>query len=117
MDRVLALGDTVFDPVKPHVHGFGPALFYCVIDNAQGTGVVGLQWGGVLWMANFGECNLKGGGNFGVIKQCAGFSLCCRGKDWFHDGAVDVDCSIHGRWHGCWLWWQQAASTGARFHD
>jgi hypothetical protein len=34
MDLVLALVDLIFDPVKTHVHGFGTALFYCVIDDS-----------------------------------------------------------------------------------
>ena len=33
MDDVLVLGDAVFDPIKPHVHGFGLALLDGVIDH------------------------------------------------------------------------------------
>jgi hypothetical protein len=44
----LALADTVADPVKAHVNGFGSFLFDSVIGNTGGGAVVGLDWGGGL---------------------------------------------------------------------
>ena len=44
----LALADTVADPVKAHVIGFGSFLFDSVIGDTGGGAVVRLDWGGGL---------------------------------------------------------------------
>ena len=48
MDYELALLDSVSNPVKAHVNGFGPFLFDSVIGDTFGTGVVGLNGSGWL---------------------------------------------------------------------
>jgi hypothetical protein len=50
IDKELVLADTVFDPVKTHVDGFGYFLFDCVVCKSGHSGVVGLHgcgWSGV----------------------------------------------------------------------
>ena len=50
MDDELLLLHPVAYPIESHVNGFGPALFDDVIDDASGTGVVGLDGCRRLWM-------------------------------------------------------------------
>jgi hypothetical protein len=47
----LALADTVADPAKAHVNGFGSFLFDSVIGDTGGGAVVRLDWGGGLGVA------------------------------------------------------------------
>jgi len=49
-DVKLALAGMIMQPVKPHVDGFGPFLFDCVIEYASCHAVVSLQGGGWLWV-------------------------------------------------------------------
>ena len=46
----LPLFDTIFDPVKTHIHGFGSSLFHGAVCDAGGTGVVCLDGSGGLWV-------------------------------------------------------------------
>ena len=56
VDFEFALVDTVLDPVKSHVHGFGAFDFGGVVGEAFGGGVVGDESGGAgLHMAELGE--------------------------------------------------------------
>jgi hypothetical protein len=55
IDDELVLTDTVFDPVKAHVDGFGPFLFYGVFCKAGRSGVISLHGCGWLGVANFVE--------------------------------------------------------------
>ncbi len=50
-DVILALVDTITDPIELHVNGLGPFLFDVVIGNAGGSGVVSLNRGGRLGMS------------------------------------------------------------------
>ena len=47
----LVLADAISHPVEAHIHGFGSFLFDCVIDDAVGTRVVGLNGCGRLIVA------------------------------------------------------------------
>ena len=51
----LALFDSITDPVKTHIHSFGSLLFYGVVDDAEGSGVISLDWCGWLGMVHFFE--------------------------------------------------------------
>jgi hypothetical protein len=62
----LALFDSVTHPVKTHVHSFGVLLLNGVVDNAKGSGVVGLDGCGGLWMAHFFEGSAEWDSFFGV---------------------------------------------------
>ena len=71
----LALGNAVFHPIKPHVHGIGPALFDGVGEDADSALVVELEWCGALGVAHFGECGSHGNGIFGIDEAGAGFGF------------------------------------------
>ena len=50
----LALLHTVSNPVESHIHGLGALGLDCVVGDAFGCGIVGLDWSGaVLRMAHF----------------------------------------------------------------
>ena len=51
----LALLDSVFEPIVPHVHCFGLILFARVVGDAGGCGIVHLEWCGRLRVPKFGE--------------------------------------------------------------
>ncbi len=97
VDKELALGDAVSDPVEAHVDGFGAALFDGVVGNARGTGVVGLDGSGWLWMSHPGESGPEPGTIFGVVEEGAKFSFGGRGDNSFDDGAVDMNGTIERR--------------------
>ena len=60
------------NPVKSHIHTFGSLLLYCIVDNAFGAFVVGLDWGGVLRVAHFDQrCAGGTGGSWPFMKQAA----------------------------------------------
>ena len=53
IDMELALSVTIANPIKTHIHSFGPFLFDSVVGNATGGAVVrdnGCWW---LWMTQF----------------------------------------------------------------
>jgi hypothetical protein len=64
----LALLDSVRHPVKMHVHGFGALLFYSVVNNAKGKGVVCLDGvvGCGLWVIQFFKGSVEWDCFFGV---------------------------------------------------
>ena len=51
VDQKFSLVNAVADPVEMHVDGLGAALFDCLVYDAGGAGVVGLNRGGRLRMA------------------------------------------------------------------
>ena len=75
VDEKLALVDTVSDPIKAHVDGFRAALLDGVVGNPSGTGIVCLDWSGVLWVAHAFESGTKHGAIFGIVKQGAQLSF------------------------------------------
>ena len=44
IDMELALPDTIANPIKRHVHGFGPFLFYSVVGDTTCRAVVHDNW-------------------------------------------------------------------------
>ena len=53
VDIELALLDPVLQPVESHVDGLGAFLFNGVCQDTMACGIVGLEWCGWLWMAEF----------------------------------------------------------------
>ena len=51
VNEELVLSNAVFEPVPPHVHGFGPLLFHGAIGKPFRSSVVDLHWGGWLGMS------------------------------------------------------------------
>ena len=55
MNDKVAEADSVADPIKSHVNGFGAFLFDCVVDNPLSACIVGLYGGSWLRVAQFVE--------------------------------------------------------------
>ena len=79
MDNELLLADTVADPIEAHVNGFGATLLDCVVDDAGGASIVGLDWGRWLRMAHVVERGAEPCGILGVVKEGAHFGFSGRG--------------------------------------
>ena len=77
----LALADTVTNPVKAHVNCFGSFLFDCVVDDAFGTSVVGLDRSGGLFVAEELQCVADHAGILGVVEEGSDFCFGGRGHD------------------------------------
>jgi hypothetical protein len=52
IDMELTLFNSVFDPIKMHVHSACESLFNCVIIVAHDNGIVSLKWCWWLWMSH-----------------------------------------------------------------
>ena len=96
----LPLSYTVADPIKSHVNCFGSFLFHCVVDYALGTGIVCLDGGCWLWVAQENEALSEGASVLCVVKKSAYLRFGGGCHDVVHDGAVYVDGSIEGCWWG-----------------
>ena len=81
LDTILALVDSVPDPIKAHVHGFGPGLLYGVIGDPVGSGVVSDELCRSLWPAEFCECGANRDSMFAVDEETPEFSFGGRGDD------------------------------------
>ena len=105
-DMEITLARAVADPVKAHVNCFGAALFDGVIDNATGSIVVSLEWGGRLRVAQLLQGNANGANGLGVEEKGTQFSLGGTGDNLTHDltqdmhGAVVRRCRISGSGRG-----------------
>ena len=52
MNDKLALFDSILDPIKAHIHGFGATLLDSIVHDASGAGVVRLNERWWLFMAH-----------------------------------------------------------------
>ena len=75
MDNELALANTVADTVKAHVNGFGSLLFNGVVDDTFGGGVVSLDGGRWLGVAEFFKSGVDRGGILGVVEEGTNFGF------------------------------------------
>ena len=82
----LELHDAIAEPVESHVHGIRALGGDGVVDHAEGRGVVGLDRGGGLRVAHFGECVPGGDRRAAIYIEGADFGL--RGGR--HDGLDDL---------------------------
>ena len=92
----LALLYTVSEPVETHVDCLGAFLFDCVIKDAHGAFIVGLEGCGRLGMAQVAERLSDGAGVLGVQESRSNLSFCSRAKDVFHDGGYHMNRAIAG---------------------
>ena len=69
MDKELALGDAVSDPVESHVNCLGSSLFHRVQGETHGHFVVGLDRCGWLGVSHFGEGCSDGTGLSRIVAQ------------------------------------------------
>jgi hypothetical protein len=97
VDKELAFGDAVFDPVEAHVNGFGATLFDSVVGYAGSTGIVSLDGSGWLGMAHLGEGGAEPGTIFGIVEEGAKFGFGGGGHNSLDDGAGDVNGAIERR--------------------
>jgi hypothetical protein len=67
----MTLLDTVTDPIKTHIHGFGTALFYGVVADAGSACIIGLDGGRWLWVAHVSKSGAEHGCLFAVVEECA----------------------------------------------
>jgi hypothetical protein len=98
MNYKLALLDSVADPVKSHVNGFGATLFDCLIGDASGACIVGLDGCGSLRMSHFLKCNTERDTVASVLEDGAEFCFGGVCHDVSHDGADGVDGAV--------IWWR-----------
>ena len=73
----LFLGNAVFEPMIPHVEGFGTFHADLGFENVMCGGVVGLERraGGGLGMPHFLECSDDGDGFLSSDEEAAGFGF------------------------------------------
>ena len=94
VDKELALGNPIVDPVELHVHGLGPALFAGVIGNGVGRGVVSCSGGRRLWVAHAVEDLPDGDTLLEIEEERREFCLGCRGENVLGDGGDVQDGTI-----------------------
>ena len=98
----LALADSVANPVKTHVHGFGALLFDGIVGDASGGAVVGDDDGRWLLVAEFLKTSTDGTGFLGIVEEASKFGF-GGGRDDFAEnlardmnGAVDFGTRVGG---------------------
>jgi len=103
VDNELALANTVADPVKTHVHGFGAFLFDGVVGDARSSAVVsdnGSRW---LGMSKFFKSDALGDGLFSVVVEASHFGFGSTGENFFKNFAGDIDGAVEWWLIGGWL--------------
>jgi hypothetical protein len=83
VDDKVALCHSIPDPVKSHVNGFGAALFDGAISNACGTGIIGLNGGRRLRVAEIMEGSTERSSLFAIVKKGTKFGFSGRGDNNF----------------------------------
>ena len=73
-------------------------MFDSVIDNANGSSVVNVNWYWGLWVPKFVQGNTKEFGFLGIEEEGSQFGFSGRCSDKFEDGASHVDCAIQFDW-------------------
>ena len=73
----LSLFYYVYNPIEPHVHGFGNFLLDGLIGYSYRCGVVHLYGSGRLWPVHFNHSGAYGYCLFSVKKKGTQFCLCC----------------------------------------
>ena len=68
VDEEMALADTIAYPIEAHIHGFGASLFDCVVANAGGACIVGLDGSGWLWVSHVVEDCSEHGSLLSVVE-------------------------------------------------
>jgi hypothetical protein len=104
MNYELPLLDSVADPVKAHVYGFGATLFDFFIGDASGACIVGLDGCFGLRMSHFFEYNAERDTVASVLEYRAEF--CFGGGCHYvpHDGSSCVECAV--------VWWRCGGGAG-----
>ena len=90
----MTLTDTVADPVKTHVNGFGAVELDRVVGYADGAGVVAEDDGGWLGVAEGDGDGTQPFADAGEHVQAGVFTFCNGSNDDVDDAAVYVDGSV-----------------------
>ena len=98
IDLELSLADTVTDPIKAHIHGFGSFLLDGLVGNPVANFVVSGHGGRSLRMPELGEGDALGYRVLAIDEEAGEFAFSHAGKDGFEDLAGDADSSIERRW-------------------
>ena len=94
----------VLDPVKAHVFGFRPFLFDGVVCKTFGGGVIYIDGGGQLGMAEFGKGGMNGDSLLAVEEGISDFGFCGGRHNVAHDLGDGMDGAVEG--------WTGVGSTG-----
>lgn len=90
LDFELILEDAVFDPVEPHVHGFGAVGFDGVVGDASGGGIVGGDEGGILFPSHIFDDVPSDDSFFAIDEEPAEFGFGGR-RDYVSEDAGGVE--------------------------
>ena len=71
----MSLAYPVADPVKAHIHSFGATLFYGVVGDSGGAGVVSLDGRCCLGMSHVSESVAEHGGFLSVVEKGTSFGF------------------------------------------
>ena len=74
VDEELSLSDSILDPIKAHINGFGSLLFDGLVGKTHGHGIVNLDWRGWLWVSQFNEGVADGGGFLAIEERGSNIS-------------------------------------------
>ena len=91
---VLALFDSVLEPVEAHVYGFGAALLDSVREDAVSDCIVCFEGSGWLGMAKFNEGLSDGASILSGHEGGSGLGFRGGGDNWANLAAEDVDGTI-----------------------
>jgi hypothetical protein len=94
----ILLSFSVQQPEVMHFHGTGALSFDSVIDNANGSSAVNVNWCWRLWMPKLVQGKTKDFGFLGIEEEGSQFSFSGGCSIQFEDGASDVSCAIQFDW-------------------
>jgi hypothetical protein len=98
----LVLTDAVADTIETYIHGAGLALASGRIDDAIGSGIVGLDGRWWLGVTHFDESGTENFSSLAVDVECPNSGLSGRGHDVAQDAAFGMDAAIVGWLVGDW---------------
>ena len=94
----ILLSFPVQQPEVMHFHGTGALTFDSVIDNANGSSVVNVNWCWRLWMPKLVQGKTKDFGFLGIEEEGSQFGFSGGCSNQFEDGASDVNCTVQFDW-------------------
>ena len=97
MDQKTVLEDVVLDPIKTYVNCFGALLFYGLVREALGGGIVNLHRRRSLRVTHFGKSVVNGHRFLFVEISGSGFVFCHRAHHIAHNFGQGEKWAIGGR--------------------
>jgi hypothetical protein len=96
VNEELSLADTVTNPVKSHVHGFGSFLFDGIVGDAQCSAIVSSYGHGSLGMSKFFERDTFWYGFLAIDKETCKFGFGSASQNGFEDLAWNTGWVLVG---------------------